>query len=62
MEAQAMEEESKHCPEHVPRLHHYDSSMALLVMEYLPPPHDILRRALVAGGCMQLHLPLCGRC
>lgn len=45
-----MAEEAKHCPQHVPRLHHFDAAMALLVMDYLPPPHDILRRALVAGA------------
>ncbi|MCJ1461812.1 Isopentenyl-diphosphate delta-isomerase 2 [Pseudocyphellaria aurata] len=51
MEAQAMQAENEHCPEHVPSLHHYDAAMALLVMDYIPPPHDILRRALVAGAC-----------
>lgn len=49
MEAQAMQAENEHCPQHVPTLHHYDPVMALLVMDYIPPPHDILRRALVAG-------------
>ena len=58
MEAQAMAEEARHCPEHVPKLHHFDATMALLVMDYLPPPHDILRSALVAGGnCAAEHTP-----
>lgn len=49
IEANALTEEAKHCPEHVPLLYHYDPQLALIVMQYLPPPHDILRRALVAG-------------
>ena len=44
-EAQAMAEEYAHCPQHVPKLHLYDADMALIVMQYLEPPHNILRQA-----------------
>ena len=43
-EAQAMAEEYAHCPQHVPKLHLYDADMALIVMQYLEPPHNILRQ------------------
>ncbi len=44
-----MREEARHCPEHVPELYHFDPQLCLLVMQFLPPPHDVLRRALTAG-------------
>lgn len=49
IEASALAEEAKHCPEHVPTLYHYDAQLALLVMQYLAPPHEILRKSLVTG-------------
>eukprot|EP00884_Botryococcus_braunii_P014980 jgi/Botrbrau1/23483/Bobra.106_1s0035.1 len=48
-EAAALQEEAKHAPEHVPEVFHVDESMALIVMEYLAPPHLILRVALTKG-------------
>jgi hypothetical protein len=48
-EAAALEEEAKHAPEHVPELYLYDESMAIIVMQYLAPPHVILRVALTQG-------------
>ncbi|BDA46322.1 probable methylthioribose-1-phosphate isomerase at N-terminal half [Coccomyxa sp. Obi] len=48
-EAEALREEARHCPEHVPELYHYDAALCLLVMQYLPPPHLVLRPALTAG-------------
>ena len=48
-EAEALREEARHCPEHVPELYHFDASLCLLVMQYLPPPHLVLRPALTAG-------------
>lgn len=48
-EAEALQEEAAHCPEHVPQLYHFDPALCLLVMEYLPPPHVVLRNALTAG-------------
>lgn len=48
-EAEALREEARHCPEHVPELYHFDAALCLLVMQYLPPPHLVLRPALTAG-------------
>ena len=50
IEADALAEEAKHCPQHVPTLYHYDQQLALIVMQYLEPPHQILRKALVEGA------------
>lgn len=36
------------CPDLVPRVLHFEESLALLVVEYIPPPHIILRKALIA--------------
>jgi 5-methylthioribose kinase len=44
-----LEEHSKHAPQFVPKLYHYDDTMSLTIMEYLPPPHIILRRGLIQG-------------
>ena len=49
IEANALAEEAKHCPQHVPALYHYDSQLALIVMQYLAPPHEILRKSLGSG-------------
>ena len=48
-EADALREQARLCPEHVPELYRYDAQLCLLVMQYLPPPHDVARRALTAG-------------
>ena len=48
-EADALREQARLCPEHVPELFHFDAQLCLLVMQYLPPPHDVARRALTAG-------------
>lgn len=32
-EAEALLEEARHCPEHVPELYHYDAALCLLVMQ-----------------------------
>ena len=53
IEANALIEQNKHCPEHVPTLYLFDPQMALIVMEYLSPPHVILRKALVAGSVFE---------
>ena len=50
LEAEALREQARHAPEHVPALHAYDARACLLVMQYLPPPHDVLRRSLTAGA------------
>eukprot|EP00968_Pinguiococcus_pyrenoidosus_P014891 scaffold1355_cov268-Pinguiococcus_pyrenoidosus.AAC.73 len=49
-EAQALAEESRLCPEHVPKVYHFDSELAVIVMRYIEPPHIILRKGLCAGN------------
>ena len=46
-EADALRQQHSLCPEHVPALYHFDAQNALIVMQYLPPPHVILRKAIV---------------
>ncbi len=48
-EADALREQARLCPEHVPELYHFDAQLCLIVMQYLPPPHDVARRALTNG-------------
>ena len=48
-EADALREEARLCPEHVPEVYHFDPQLCLIVMQYLPPPHDVVRHALTAG-------------
>ncbi|CAK0750881.1 hypothetical protein CVIRNUC_002025 [Coccomyxa viridis] len=48
-EADALREQARLCPEHVPDVFHFDAQLCLIVMQYLPPPHDVARRALTAG-------------
>ena len=43
-EADALRQEAELCPEHVPEVYHYDQQHALIVMQYLAPPHVILRK------------------
>ena len=33
----------------MPEIYHFDAQLFLIVMQYLPPPHDVARRALTAG-------------
>ena len=49
IEAEGLLEEGRHAPEHVPAMYHYSAQMALIVMEYLAPPHVMLRTGLIAG-------------
>lgn len=46
-EADALREQHRLCPEHVPAVYHFDPQNALIVMQYLPPPHVILRKSIV---------------
>lgn len=48
-EATALQEEFKLVPAHVPEVYRHDPSMALVAMEYLKPPHIILRKGLIKG-------------
>ncbi|MGE3874839.1 MAG: S-methyl-5-thioribose kinase [Parvibaculaceae bacterium] len=47
-EHMALAEETKHAPKFVPKVHHYDRNLALIVMEYLSP-HIIMRKGLIRG-------------
>lgn len=53
-EADALRQQHSLCPEHVPALYHFDAQNALIVMQYLPPPHVILRKAIVQVGSVIL--------
>ena len=45
----ALQAQNKACPEHVPNLYYFSKKDALIVMEYLAPPIQILRKGLIAG-------------
>jgi 5-methylthioribose kinase len=44
----ALTEQTKHAPKFVPKIHHYDRTLAMIVMEYLTP-HIIMRKGLIRG-------------
>jgi len=48
-EVQAMRYQAELCPEHVPAIYCYDPKESVMVMEYLPPPHTILRHSMNEG-------------
>uniref|UniRef100_A0A0C9S824 S-methyl-5-thioribose kinase n=1 Tax=Wollemia nobilis TaxID=56998 RepID=A0A0C9S824_9CONI len=48
-EATTLKEHGRWCPEHVPEVYHFDSTMALIAMRYLEAPHIILRKGLISG-------------
>ena len=56
-EADALREQHRLCPQHVPAVYHFDAKNALIVMQYLPPPHVILRKS-ITQACTQhfIHL------
>jgi 5-methylthioribose kinase len=35
---------------HVPEVYHFNRKLSMFVMEYIPPPHTILRKLLMEGG------------
>jgi 5-methylthioribose kinase len=45
----ALEAEKKACPEFVPDLYYFSEKDALIVMQYLAPPIQILRKGLIQG-------------
>jgi len=49
IEAAALQTEAKYCPQHIPALYHADAPMCLIAMEFIPPPHIILRKGLIQG-------------
>ena len=50
-EAAALRAERACCPAHVPEVMLYDERASVIVMQYLAPPHLVLRKGLVAGEC-----------
>lgn len=46
-EHQALVSEREMCPDHVPEVYYFDPSLALIAMQYIPPPHVILRKSLI---------------
>ncbi|KAJ0984380.1 hypothetical protein J5N97_002736 [Dioscorea zingiberensis] len=48
-EALALKEHGRLCPDHVPEVYHFDRPMSLIGMQYIKPPHIILRKGLIAG-------------
>ncbi|KAF5745582.1 hypothetical protein HS088_TW07G01174 [Tripterygium wilfordii] len=48
-EALALKEHGRLCPQNVPKVYHFDRTMSLIGMQYLEPPHIILRKGLIAG-------------
>ncbi|PRW55925.1 translation initiation factor fusion with methylthioribose kinase [Chlorella sorokiniana] len=49
IEAEALVAEAAHCPQHVPAVFHYDARMCIIAMQYLAPPHIIVRKGLIQG-------------
>ena len=58
-EADALRQQHSLCPEHVPAVYHFDAQNALIVMQYLPPPHVILRKSIVQVTCTHRHWSDC---
>ena len=54
-EVDALRQEAELCPQHVPEVYHYDQQHALIAMQYLAPPHVILRKV----KCSALNLSSC---
>lgn len=50
IEADALVEEGRYCPSHVPAVLHFDEEEHILVMEYISPPHITLRNGLIEGN------------
>mmetsp|Transcript_58007 Transcript_58007/g.136469 ORF Transcript_58007/g.136469 Transcript_58007/m.136469 type:complete len:913 (-) Transcript_58007:64-2802(-) len=48
-EAAALRAQYAVCPYLVPKTLHFDRSHALIVMQFIPPPHKILRKCFMAG-------------
>ena len=48
-ETRALQQQRQICPKHVPQVYHYNPILALLIMEFVPDPHMILRKAFIKG-------------
>eukprot|EP00889_Picochlorum_renovo_P000135 jgi/Picre1/27165/NNA_000134.t1 len=49
IEADALVEQGRLCPHHVPAVLHFDADGKVLVMQYIAPPHVTLRDGLIQG-------------
>ena len=49
MEAVAMQQLHGLCPDHSLRVLHYDPAASLLLLQYLPPPHQKLLTGIASG-------------
>lgn len=47
VETAALQLEYEHCPQHTPRVFHYDAKMSLVAMAYIAPPAIILRKGII---------------
>lgn len=48
-EAITLKKHGSLCPEHVPEVYHFDRRMCTIIMQYLEPPHIILRKGFIKG-------------
>jgi len=48
-EYKALQKQCCFCPDYTPKLYHFDPMLSAFVMEYIEPPHLILREALILG-------------
>lgn len=58
-EAIALKKYGSLCPQHVPEVYHFDRLMSIIIMQYLEPPHIILRKGLIKGityPCLADHM------
>lgn len=49
-EAESLREMHRHCPQHVVEVFDYDPDMHVISMQYLRPPHVVLRYGLLDGA------------
>eukprot|EP00250_Pteridium_aquilinum_P019227 c24355_g2_i1 orf=168-2612(+) len=58
-EAMALKKHASLCQQHVPEVYHFDRPMSTIIMQYLEPPHIILRKGLIQGityPCLADHI------
>lgn len=48
-EVDSLREMHRHSPAHVPEVYLHDAAMSLVAMQYLAPPHVIMRHGILAG-------------
>jgi 5-methylthioribose kinase len=65
-EAESLREMHRHCPDHVPEVYDYDTRMFTIVLQFLAPPHVVLRTGLIQGAvypqlaaCAAEHMACC---